>query len=84
MQKISFYFLVLVSLVYCSPKKQMEITYETDNTNFFNGQILLPDYVHTDTLIVKDAKFLNYCMEHYNAGSDGDISDILRVTTTKK
>lgn len=56
-------------------------SYESDDTDFYNGEILLPDYVHQDTLIVTNAAFLNWAMEHYDAASDGDILDILCVTT---
>lgn len=59
-------------------------TYETDNTHFYNGEILLPDYVHTDTLVVTDAKTLNWCMANYDVASDGDINDILTITTKIK
>jgi len=52
-------------------------TYESDDTGFYDGEILLPDYVHSDTLVVVSSKFLNWAMEHCDAGSDGDISDIL-------
>lgn len=56
-------------------------TYETDDTNFKNGEILLPDYVHLDTLVVTDAVFLNKWMKDYDVESDGDIIDLLRVST---
>lgn len=52
-------------------------TYESDDTGFYDGEILLPDYVHSDTLVVISSKFINWAMEYYDAGSDGDISDIL-------
>lgn len=55
--------------------------YDVIDTNYYNGEILLPDYVHTDTLIVIDAKLMNYLMKYYDATSDGDINDILRVGT---
>lgn len=58
-------------------------TYETDDTQFYNGEILYPDHVHTDTLIVTDAPFINKWMRDYDAASDGDIYDILRVSTNK-
>ncbi len=58
-------------------------TYETDDTTFKNGEVLMPDYVHQDTLVVIDADFLNYCMEKYDIASDGDIADVLRTTTKK-
>lgn len=56
-------------------------TYETDDTVFHNGEVLLPDYVHTDTLLVIDANFINWAMKEYDAQSDGDISDILKTGT---
>lgn len=51
----------------------------TDSVWYHNGEVLLPDYVHSDTLIVTDATFLNkwlICNE-YNVGGDGDIDDLL-------
>lgn len=57
--------------------------YETDDTQYVNGEVLYPDYIHSDTLVVTDAAFLNWCMRYYNAECDGDISDILRTTTEK-
>jgi hypothetical protein len=59
------------------------IPYETCDTNFYNGEVLLPDMVHHDTLIVVDAGYLNKCMADYDIESDADISDILSVTTKK-
>lgn len=73
-------------LVSCKPMNKVittEHTYETDDTKFHNGEILLPDYVHLDTLVVTDAKFINWAMEYYDAASDGDIMDILRSGTEK-
>lgn len=59
-------------------------TYETDDTGFYNGEILLPDYIHIDTLVVTKADVLNWCMEHYDISSNGDIVDILRISTKLK
>lgn len=53
--------------------------YETSDTNYVTGQILLPDYVHPDTLVVVNADSLNWCMENYDATCDGDILDILNA-----
>lgn len=58
-------------------------TYETDDTQYYKGEVLYPDYVHDDTLVVVNAKDLNMLMEKYDVQSDGDINDILRVTTIK-
>lgn len=55
--------------------------YETSDTNYRNGQILYPDYVHTDTLVVVNADSLNWCIANYDIASDGDISDVLRAYT---
>lgn len=51
--------------------------YETEGHKYYDGEILLPDYVHIDTLIVVDAKYLNWAMTYYDAASDGDIAEIL-------
>lgn len=77
---------IAMSVIYAGcyvQDNEVSHTYETDDTSFKNGEILLPDYVHTDTLIVVDAKFLNECMQNYDIASDGDINDVLRTTTKK-
>lgn len=58
-------------------------SYETDENRFYNGEILLPDYVHADTLQVINADFLNEMIidNGYNAESDGDIYDLLQEGT---
>ena len=43
---------------------------------YYNGEILLPDYIHDDTLIVVDAEKLNVEIDSCD-GSDGDISEAL-------
>lgn len=53
--------------------------YETSDTNYRYGQILYPDMVHSDTLIVTNADSLNWCFENYDIASDGDINDVLRA-----
>ena len=58
-----------------------EHPFETDDTAFYNGEILLPDYVNMDTLIVTDANYLNWAMNKFNPGSDGDIMEILKEGT---
>lgn len=58
--------------------------YETDDTTYFNGQVLYPDYVHLDTLIVTDAETLNRLMSQYDIASDADIMDVLCITTEIK
>lgn len=56
-------------------------SYETDEHRFYNGEILMPDYVHLDTLSVTDADFLNEMIieDKYQIQGDGDISDLLGV-----
>lgn len=58
---------------------RLQHTYETDDTRFKNGEILMPDYVHTEKLMVVNADSLNWAMEYYDAASDGDIADILNA-----
>jgi hypothetical protein len=96
MRKIIIPFLLLVSCSKPSPTISEEDickgdscdvchkSYVTNAIKYYNGEVLLPDYVHEDTLIVTDAVFLNYCMENYDIVTDGDIADILRVTTIIK
>jgi hypothetical protein len=75
----------------CEAKKDVAIVnpfkyagYETDDTTYFNGQILYPDYVHLDTLIVTDATRLNQLIGGDDIGSDQDIIDVLCITTEIK
>lgn len=55
--------------------------YECNDTNYINGQILYPDYVHLDTLVVIDAATLNELIQLPDIGSDEDISEILNEST---
>jgi hypothetical protein len=57
--------------------------YESDDTNYVNGQILLPDGLHSDTLVVTNAPYLNECLARPDVGSDGDIMEILNETCTR-
>lgn len=70
-------FIALALLCACNQNTQEHHTYK-------NGEILLPDYVHLDTLIVVNADSLNWAMGYYDPASDGDIADILRIYTVKK
>jgi hypothetical protein len=67
---------VFGSMVGCSKPQVVN-----DIPKFYNGQILLPDYAHTDTLIVTDAETLNYLIARDSLLTDGSISDILCITT---
>lgn len=66
---------LVVSLASCNH------TYERDDTGFYNGEVLLPDYVHKDTLIVVNADSLNWAIKYYDIASDGDIYEILHEYT---
>ena len=59
-------------------KKQPAIEFKQDRANFKNGEILLPDYAHTDTIVVMDADGLNEAIEKVD-GSDGEIDSVLRL-----
>jgi hypothetical protein len=52
-------------------------------TNFQNGEVLLPDYAHSDTLIVTDAELLNRLMKETDGGggSDQGIYEVLKKAT---
>lgn len=52
----------------------------TTESNFYNGEVLLPDYVHGDTLVVINAKLLNDELQ-YCDGSDGSYNDLLGEAT---
>lgn len=47
---------------------------------FYAGEILLPDMVHDDTLIVRDANYLNETLEQYGPGTDAQIWELLHET----
>lgn len=55
--------------------------YETDDTCYYIGQILYPDYVHLDTLVVIIPKLLNRMMADPTVGSDEELSEILGECT---
>lgn len=48
----------------------------TQQNKFYNGEILLPDYVHLDTLVVVAADSLNRMMPQTD-GSDFEINQLL-------
>lgn len=78
------YLLVIVGILLISSALDNSIKEsKIDDTSFYNGEILYPDYVHQDTLIVTNAVFLNKWMEEYDVASDGDIMDLLKVGTVK-
>ena len=58
-------------------------SYDTDDQTFYDGEILLPDMVHDDTLIVTNAELLNEYIGSEDIGSDGDINDLLKEGTVK-
>lgn len=56
--------------------------YPIDSTNlFYNGQILYPDYVHDDTLVVFNAKELNkdFDRELMHPATDEEIDFVLHM-----
>jgi hypothetical protein len=44
---------------------------------YYNGEVLTPDYVHIDTIVVINAKLLNELFSTTYAATDEEISDIL-------
>lgn len=53
----------------------------TTDQQYKQGQILYPDYVHTDTLVVTDANKLNWRFENLSMATDEDISEALMDCT---
>jgi hypothetical protein len=51
--------------------------------HFKMGEILYPDYVHEDTLIVYDPEYLNQCLSDGKLKTDADILEILNETTVR-
>ena len=76
--------LITYGVVTCLPPKKQPVYVEY----FKDGQILLPDYVCTDTLIVLDAKGLNKGMAFIEQGfieaTDDQIDSILHSHTKIK
>lgn len=77
--------LILASAMYATGYvKDNEFTYypevTTTENKFYNGEVLLPDYVHNDTLVVINAKLLNDELQ-YCDGSDGSYNDLLGEAT---
>lgn len=58
--------------------------YGTTATIFYNGQVLPPDVIHADTLIVMDAEYLNFAFAHYDLETIADIIEVLQESTVKK
>jgi hypothetical protein len=71
--------LIVAILASCSSPSQRAIEGDSDTypTHYTNGQILLPDYAHNDTLVVINANRLNSLFSGPPVQGDEDISDIL-------
>lgn len=54
-----------------------EHTFETDDTTFFNGERLFPDKMHSDTLEVVDAAYINHEIQSPTISSWDDIKEII-------
>lgn len=84
---IALPFLILITCGFCysfgyqSAKKQPAFLLTGDTNAFKNGEILLPDYAHNDTLIVFNAAELNRIFDGVNVEilptTDYDISEVL-------
>lgn len=78
--------IIILCLISCNkpePKTTTVISYETDS-HFINGQILPPDEVHLNTLIVINADSLNYWLSNYDVSCNGDVLDLLQLYTVPK
>lgn len=64
------------------PVGNMDIHATVDVDSFNNGDILLPNYVHDDTLIVTNAEFLNDNID--DSVTDSEINNLLIKTTQRK
>lgn len=70
--------MVLYKSVTILQNRASKTEFKQDRANFKNGEILLPDYAHTDTIVVMDADGLNEAIEKVD-GSDGEIDSVLRL-----
>ena len=61
----------------CNGRGKYITGYRSYSHVYKNGDTLLPDYVHTDTLIVVSEKLLNECFSKTDAATDEEISDII-------
>jgi hypothetical protein len=55
--------------------------YETDDTNYYQGQILLPDLIHSDTLAVIFPELLNKMLQDPTISSDEELDEIIQECT---
>lgn len=53
--------------------------YDVNDTTYHNGELLYPDYVHPETLIVVKADSLNWSMKSGELESDSDIMNALKM-----
>lgn len=80
-------FIVAVLLMCCAGCSQMAEYPPVSNSiiiDYKDGDTLLPDYSHTDTLIVTDAEKINYRFIKSQPATDGEISEALGEGTRKK
>lgn len=72
-----------ISLIQCTSHRSTKYDgYESDDTSYVNGQILVPDMIHPDTLVVLDADYLNKCLgDDMLLQSDDDLIELLNETT---
>lgn len=69
--------IVAMALLICLADNFSDMPGPGARQNYKNGEILLPDYAHTDTLTVIDSEGLNAAMEDLQPATDQEISDIL-------
>lgn len=81
--QLAFLCLCIGGLFYAYQKEKQTVSVEY----FKNGQILYPDYVCPDTLIVIDAKGLNKAMAYVEQdiswGSDADCDSLIHQYAIK-
>lgn len=75
--------LAIIALMYVAKFKQpYKPVFKQNRADFKNGEIILPDYAHDDTLVVVDSEGLNKGIEDCD-GTDGDIDSVLHRFCTK-
>ena len=72
--------LCAIPLLFFKPPGKQTI-FKQDRANFRNGEVLLPDYVLSDTVVVIDADGLNYAIDSTDVGTDGEIDSVLDLYT---
>lgn len=76
---MKYLIILLATLCSCNntPAPYKYSGYETDDTSYVKGQVLPPDQIHDNALIVVNADSLNWSLRYENSESDADLIRVL-------